>query len=692
MIFGEIVRTFRICVPLVSGIIGSVLLNINSPYVFVICGGLLLLSFVGFFIKSYSLRFIPGLVQFGLIFTLGISLVIVKTDIYKKDHFSKCLDKEMYVVGTVKEAPVKKSKSFKTILSIDYLISDREVKNVKGNLLTYFKQDSLMLNYGDQIIFKSNIKEVDPPANPAQFNYKHYLSLNNIYHQTYFGKNQFKKIDINKGNELVSIAYMVRDYLYHKLKENGVSGDELKVASALLLGYRELLDQDIIQSYSSAGAMHVLAVSGLHVGILFFILKISFGFLLRFKRGNYLLAFIIIGTLWLYALITGFSPSVLRSATMFSFIIIGEQLINRKVNIYNTLAISAVVLLCINPYLIFEVGFQLSYLAVLGIVYLQPKIYSLWVPNNFILESAWKITAVSFAAQIATFPLGLYYFHQFPVYFFVSNLVVIPAATIILYLGVFLFITSSIGGISIVIGKILGGIIFLLNETVAFTRELPFSLIEEISITRLDAYLLYLFIISLLVFLYYKKVKYFFFAGTTAFLILMIQILERADQVDRKEFTTYSIRDETAFEFISGNKTYLFSSDQLYQDKAQMLFNIKHNWYEKNITKVKILDLDSLSFRDDLLFVDNGVIKFYDQVFMYLTKENVHLIKDLKPELIVVSLNNYKLLYDVEDFIPSGTKLLFDSSIKSYYFNYWKKRLINQRCISTSEMFYTIKF
>ena len=178
--------------------------------------------------------------------------------------------------------------------------------------------------------------------------------------------------------------------------------------------------------------MHVLAVSGLHVGIIFFILNFLLTPLNRNKRLLKIKLFLLVGALWFYAFLTGLSPSVMRSCTMFSFIVVGENL-NKRTNIYNTLAASAFLLMLINPLIIFGAGFQLSYIAVISIVFFQPRLAALVAVKNRILKYVWDLFTVSVAVQIGTAPISIFYFHQFPVYFWLSNFIVIPGAALILY-------------------------------------------------------------------------------------------------------------------------------------------------------------------------------------------------------------------------------------------------------------------
>ena len=310
--------------------------------------------------------------------------------------------------------------------------------------------------------------------------------------------------------------------------------------------------------YSSSGAMHVLAVSGLHVGIIYLLLNSLFLFFEKFKYGKYLKAVFLILSLWAYALLTGLSPSVLRAATMFSFIIIGSAL-KRQTNIYNTLAASAFVLLLYNPYILLQVGFQLSYAAVLGIVYLQPKLYKLIYTKHWLLDKIWAITTVSIAAQLATFPLDIYYFHQFPNYFLLSNLFVIPLATFIIGGGVLLFVTSVIpffpGSLAWVVNKIL----MLLNFSVQWVENLPYSLSLGISITVLETIIVYTIIILFFSSIIKWKPRLLQLSLALVIFFMILQIKEQYRTGKQQYFIVYDVPKERAIDFVDGNKNYFIA-------------------------------------------------------------------------------------------------------------------------------------
>jgi competence protein ComEC len=681
---------FKILTPLVLGIMLSVLFSIKHHFFLVGASILIIPAILLLFNNGFSSRYLKGIVYSALLFCLGVELVIAKTQLNQSNHFSYHIDSNSILEAKLLENFQGKANSNKTVLEIKSVINDTYKTSTQGKILAYFAKDSIgnKLQYGDLILLKARVGEVSRPTNPEQFNYKYYLTLNNINHQVFVNNENYVSLNKSEANFLISFGNKLRDKLYSYLVANGVKGNQLKVASALLLGYREFLDKDLVKSYSSAGAMHVLAVSGLHVGIIFFLLKFTLGFLNRLRFGKYYFVVLILFCLWVYAMMTGFSPSVLRATTMFSFILIGEKLINRKVSIYNTLAVSAIVLLIYNPFLVFEVGFQLSYLAVVGIVYIQPKIYSLFYVPNKLLDKAWNITAVSISAQIATFPLGLYYFHQFPVYFFISNLVVIPAAILIFYLGVFLFITAPFGGISLVLGKVLNTIISVLNWTVKFTEELPYSLVKEIFVNRLETYLLYVLIVSFFMFLHKKRLRILYLCFTVCTVFIGLQFYEKINDSLRKDFTIYSINRSTAFEFSVGNKTYFFSDSVLWNDDSKMLFNIEHNWFKKNISNVVFIDKDSSYHDDEFLYANSGVIYFNGLKTLYLTDNNVFALNTLTPDVIIVSQASLKLLYNPQVIQNLNCTVILDSTIPHYRLPYWQNKLPNCQVFSVSKSFF----
>ncbi|MEQ9413126.1 MAG: ComEC/Rec2 family competence protein, partial [Cyclobacteriaceae bacterium] len=336
------------------------------------------------------------------------------------------------------------------------------------------------------------------------------------------------------------------------------------------------IDNELQSAYASSGAMHVLAVSGLHVGILYGIVMLLFRPFRNLAWSRWVIAIISLMALWSFAFITGLSPSVLRAVTMFSFIAIAKPF-GRRTSIYNTLASSAFILLLFDPFLIMSVGFQLSYLAVLGIVTIHRPLYQLWEPRSAILDWVWNISCVSIAAQLATFSLGILYFHQFPVYFLFSNFFVIPGAISVLVTSILVLETSGIAPVAAIFGAVLKWLIQILNFAVFSFEKFPFSLINDIYITTLQCWLLILAI----GFLFFLVTEKKFSLMLTSFICIisfsLIQWHHHNVEVKRDRFVVYNISGHQGIEWISSGRSKFLGDSSLIIDAERMRFHVRPN-------------------------------------------------------------------------------------------------------------------
>jgi competence protein ComEC len=287
-------------------------------------------------------------------------------------------------------------------------------------------------------------------------------------------------------------AIRFRSYLLAILQKH-LEGNELSLAQALILGVKSDLPDEMRSAYATAGAMHVLAVSGLHVGIIYLILFYLLTPLRNDARKRWLFTVICLTSIWIYALITGLSPSVSRAAIMFSLFSIGQSII-RKSDPYNIVFLAAFILLTINPLQIFSLSFQLSFAAVLGIIICYKPICNLWMPAKKWKAYFYGILVASVAATLFTLPLGLFYFRQFPVYFLLTNIVVVPAAFILLSTGILFLILSHFSWIAALSAKIFSGLLWLCNEYVFLIHDLPFSAIMA-GIAAYEVWFLYLIVL-----------------------------------------------------------------------------------------------------------------------------------------------------------------------------------------------------
>jgi competence protein ComEC len=623
-----------------------------------------------------------------LLFAFAYQLTIYKTDKFNRDHFSKFIKEEAYVRGVILQSPIEKERSYKIILNITGVRSGSEWIHTSGKSMIYIakNESASKLKYGDQILLNAKFQPIPDIQNPGEFNYKRFLAFHNVYHQCSVSNGDWIGLGINSGSFILKQSYELRDNLLKILAENNIKEDEFAVGAALMLGYSDKLDQELISAYSSTGALHVLSVSGLHVAIVYVVFNWLLFFLDKVKRGNIIKAAVLILLLWFYSALTGLSPSVLRASTMFSFIIIAKAF-DRYTNIYNTLAASAFVLLAIDPYLIMEVGFQLSYIAVIGIVYLQPKIYAWYEPDNRLIDQIWTITAVSIAAQTATFPLGLHYFHQFPNYFLLSNFIVIPVSTIVIYLGIALFTLYKLTFIAGLLAIGFSWSVWFLNASVKMIEKWPHALLNGISISILETWLLYGMIILFMFYFKKRKLKYVFYAFTMMILILCSQILEQYQQSNQRKLIIYNIPKTSAIDFISSRSSTLLTDSLFAQNESSQLFHVKHNWWDLGINKYNIITNEKGAEGTEL-------IKFRNKNILIINKRaplNYQKKKEKIDYLIISNNSDLKISQELKEINPG--MIIFDSSNSRYKIRAWKedcKKLgLNYYTVSESGAFET---
>jgi competence protein ComEC len=292
------------------------------------------------------------------------------------------------------------------------------------------------------------------------------------------------------------------------LKKYLHSEREFEVINAMLLGNQAGMDEETAMSYRNTGAVHILSVSGMHLGVFAFILLHLFSFLKRKKWKLWLRFFIVCSFIWLYAVITGMSASVIRAATMFSFVALG-QCLDRNISIYRSLMLSAFLLLTIDPLLIYNVGFQLSYAAVFGIAAIHPQLQKFWRINNKLGKFLYDLSSISISAQLLTLPFILYYFKQFPIYFLPSNFIASPLSSIILPAGMLVCLLNFVfSPAATIAGFLLEKICLLLNAALAWIASLPYA-VYSISMSAAAGIMLYSAILFFL-FAYRKRNKYAF--------------------------------------------------------------------------------------------------------------------------------------------------------------------------------------
>jgi competence protein ComEC len=452
--------------------------------VLVSCQGILLLGCI-LFKKRKLLFWVCTLVFF---WTLGIGMQFANDDSQKNNYYQEYLSTDaFYVMEGIVEKVLKPS-PFNS--QYEFQLHTLNQHSVVGKLLLSLKNDSLNhnLQVDDRLRIVGRIQKITSSKNPYQFDYAEYMRKQGIEHRINIQKAQLNSLPKNKQTWR-GMAYGFREYLISKLEKQGFQSDNESVIKALVLGDRTDISTELKRDYADARALHLLAISGLHIGVLLLLLNGLFSPLLQWKHGGFVRLLLVVSCLWIFAFITGLSASVMRSVTMFSAVALGIAL-KRSKSQFQTLLISLFVLLLIRPNFIYDVGFQLSYLAVFGILWLMPVAMQFWKPRWWIVMKIWQLIALGTIAQLCVLPLSLYYFHQFPLLFLVANLVIVPFMGLLLGGGVLVVLVSALNinipiiikGYDFLMSFMNGLIYWVADQDTLVIRNIPFGTFELICV------------------------------------------------------------------------------------------------------------------------------------------------------------------------------------------------------------------
>ncbi|WP_240488299.1 ComEC/Rec2 family competence protein [Arenibacter certesii] len=474
---------------------------------------LLLLGLEHFIVKKHRLLF--GALCALLTISIGVLSISLKDVKNTSTHYSH-LNIDQTRIYTIKIHEVLKANNFseRYIAKVHYMDSLK----VTGKILLDISKDPQHNSFkvDDEIITYTSLQDISPPLNPHQFDYRKYLEGLGINHQLRLSNDQFV---LSKSSDatIFGIAASIRDQITNKLRQEAFGENELAIIQALLLGERNELTKAINTDYKDAGAFHILALSGLHVGIILGLLHFILSPLKFLPKGRIIKLATIVILLWGFAFLAGMSASILRAVTMFSFVAYALYL-NRPTSHYNILALSLLfILLLFDPLLLFQVGFQLSYIAVFSILWIYPLLQNFWSPKNWILKRGWELLSVSIAAQLGVLPLSLYYFHQFPGLFFVSSLLILPFLAIILGMGILVITLALSNALPTFLVVIYDTTIRWMNTVIAWVAQQEGFIFRNISFDAVQLLLGYSIIISLISML--QKAS---FKRTTIFFITII--------------------------------------------------------------------------------------------------------------------------------------------------------------------------
>ena len=593
---------------LIAGIVGYLYLGTGCPELWPATLALALVSIALLFgaVRQAHPAFTDaaGLLSLLTIVALGATLTQRATDSRRADHLFRFGDKVECYQAVVDEAPVVRAATYATTLRVRAVrVAGRWQRATGGVRVSLPRVVGIAEpGYGELWLIRGHPDPSKPPLNPGEFDYARYLEYRQVYHQQFVHPDQYRRLGLAPPNALVAVSLRAAKVLDGVFRQYIHAKREYAIASALVLGIKDDVDLATKQAYTATGTTHIMAVSGLQVGLLFaamsWVLRKLFGRVRGFALWSALVGLVVI---WTYAFLTGLSASVLRATVMFTVIIIGRAL-GRQDSIFNTLGVAAFALLVWNPFLVADVGFQLSFLAVLSIVYVQPRIARwfdvaayftgrrrpwqarlvqwAWRGTGWFLEAVWQAVALSLAAQVATFGLGLYYFHQFPFSFLFSNLIAVPISSGAVYVGLALL---ALKGLVALLGAALPAAaapvldllpramawlfehaVWLFNEYIfMISRLFAGWVVRDIHVSALQTALLFGMIGAMLAWLDTRRLGWL--RGLALLLLLYAgsRVAEARAVAPTEEFIVYSIPRRSAVGFWQGAAAEFVTPDSL---------------------------------------------------------------------------------------------------------------------------------
>ena len=617
----------------------------------------------------YSFQWIQGVLISLIIFFAGMMTVWQKDVRNDSNWFGHLYNDSSSLIIKVNEPLIEKDKSFKAEGRVETIIKNGRGKNVTGKILLYFSKEDLMQlpKYGDKILISGGLQLIKNAGNPGGFNYSRYMAFQQTFYQVFLKQSKFVLLNLHNENALYSFIYNARRKVINILQEF-VKGNKkvTGIAEALLIGYKEDLDKDVVQAYSNTGVVHIIAISGMHLGLIYAVLVWIFLRLPLIKKSTAIRVVTILTCLWLFSLITGGSASVLRSAVMFTCILIGKEFFKQS-SIYNSLAASAFLLLCYDPFLLWDVGFQLSYCAVVGIVWLQKPIQNLFYSKHKPLQYLWQMCSVTIAAQVLTLPICIYYFHQIPTLFLITNLICVPLSTVILFAEILLIFLSSISVVGALLGKFIYVLTWFMNFIIDKCNNLPLSLIDKIYATPTTTAVLYLFVFAAAAgFLQFNKklimISLLFFS-----FFIGIWSYGKINLIQQKKIIIYNVSRHTAIDFVAADKYFFLGDEEFKTDGALQNFNLKP----------ARISLQVNQSRDTLKSLQHSKIlwQFYSKKIMIIdtTLSFASIQNKIKVDVLLITKNaNVDISNITSSVMPRC--IVFDASNSLWKIAQWKKQ------------------
>jgi len=620
--------------------------TIQITAIILILNLVLLLIFYFLSPKNKRSNLFFGIFTYCFSFSVGLISLLLNTDSLQKSnylYFKKAFDKPHTITCTLREK----------IKSNDYndryiaIVNSIDNKSYTGKIIVNIQKEKATNPFitGNVIRAKTVLQTNGSSKNPNQFDYSKYLSNKQIYAQIY---TQQSELLINRKikKDIWYFASRINTRIIANLEKANFNKAEMNVAMALILGQQQDISPEIIQDYQYSGATHVLSVSGLHVGFIMLFILFILKPIPNTRKGSFIKLIAILIALGLFGIVSGLSPPVLRSVVMFSFIAIGNHL-RRSTNTYHTLLVSVLLILLFEPYFLFDVGFQLSYIALFSILWLQPLLKNIYNPKNKIANYIWEALTVSFAAQIGTFPICLYYFHQFPGLFFVTNILILPVLSFIMIAGIIVMVISLFHSCPDFIVAIFEKSIYLLNLIIHYVASFESFVIRDISFNFY--YLISFYVLTITAVIWFKNPIYNKLISFLISLILVqLSFIYTKNKIEnQQELIVFNAKKKTIITKRIGRNISVYTNDSLLKTEAKN--NILNAYLVGNFGNLKEIKSSQnvlLFNHKRILLIDSTGIyqtRFKPDIIVLTQSPKINLdrlLQELKPEIVVCDATN----------------------------------------------------
>ncbi len=593
--------------------------------------------------KRINQKFSP-LISIFILVQLGTISFISNDERTSPNHFSKYLinpehSKTNIIAKTISVGKTQED-NIKLVLKIQSIINKNDTTASTGKLLVYtnIKYHEQLVNEGDILCLNTYITPIKSAQNPFAFDPKQYYHYQNIHYQAYIKSNNYSLISREPN---INIFFKkINHSIQGIIRQSIIKTENANLIISIMLGDKQSLNRGLLKTFSNTGARHILTVSGMHVGIVALLISFLFSFIqIKNNYVNTLKIVAILLTVWLYVFLTGAGAATLRAAFMISLLMIGIN-IKKTINTYNLLFGSALIMLVINPFILFQLSFILSYTAILSILIFYNPIYNIIKIKKYkILNYLWQLISLSIAAQILIFPLSILYFHNAPSLFIITAIIATPMAFTSIALGFSIIASSFISPIlSSILSKTLSNIIDISMTVIKYIDSISFNIGEKIFLEAFDILLIYTAILT--IYLVIKQRKYYYIIYTVVLIFLLITNQSLKSNQSQK-IVIYSIKKQNLIDIFIKDTCY--TTENIKTSVNTIQYSAKNLRMAK---RAKIIRLDNKT-NTNAITTNHNIIEVKGQTIVVLNNTNDFLPLNRKQIDILVLNNKVKFNLDI---------------------------------------------